>query len=183
MLHASLRIPIPMLRPSPDGWIACTAETDRSGWGERVDRFFQYWLDRAPGPGLLPGRQHIDPLAMPDLISRLWLLDVVREGHRPPRFRYRLVGTKEVETLQREVTGQWFDDVHAGAGRKPTVIERLTQMADRRMATYRRGEVRLAHHKDHQHVENCMVPLASDGHTVDIIAVLSQLYWTDGREA
>jgi hypothetical protein len=185
MLHTLSQKPATLLRPSANDWIECTAATDRSGWGERVDRFFQYWLDRVPAPGLLPGRQHIDPLAMPDLISRLWLLDVVRppEAHRPPRFRYRLVGTKEVETLQREVTGQWFDEVHANAGGKPAVIERLTQMVNRRMPTYRRGSVRLAHHKDHQRVENCMVPLASDGRTVDIIAVLSQLYWADGREA
>ena len=177
----------PATPPHPDGnaWIECSAATDRSGWGERVSRFFQYWLDRAPGPGLLPGRQHIDPLTMPGLISRLWLLDVVYppEPSCPPRFRYRLVGTTEVETLQREVTGQWFDEVHAGSGGKPAVVDRLIHVVNRRMPTYRKGSVRLTHHKDHQCVENCMVPLASDGRRVDMVAVLSQLYWRDGREA
>lgn len=30
-----------------------------------------YWRAAAPGPGLLPGRQHIDPLGMPSLLPYL----------------------------------------------------------------------------------------------------------------
>jgi len=70
-----------------------------------LTQFFGYWLAIRPVQGLLPGRQHFDPLAIPKVMPRLWLLDVVREAGTM-RFRYRLVGTKEVETLQREVTGQ-----------------------------------------------------------------------------
>ncbi len=183
MLHTLSRNQAPLPRPGLDGWIECSAQTDRAGWGSRIDRFFQYWLDRAPGPGLLPGRQHIDPLAMPDLISRIWMLDVVQPAGAPaPRFRYRLVGTKEVQTLEREVTGQWFDEVHAHAGGRPATVERLNHIVRHRCATYRKGALLLIHHKDHQTVENCMVPLASDGRTVDIVAVISTLYWADGRE-
>lgn len=32
-------------------------------------------------------------------------------------------------------------------------------------------------------VEHCMVPLAGDGRTVDIIARFSVLFWEDGTEA
>jgi hypothetical protein len=161
-------------------WSTCTAETDRSGWGAKCARFFDYWLKIAP-PGRLPGRQHFDPLDIPDLVSRVWMLDVVATPGGP-RFRYRLVGTREVQTLEREVTGQWFDEVHTGAGR-PLVERRLRYMVDNRVATYRNGQVRLMHHKDHRTVENCMVPLAGDGRTVDIIAAFSVLFWKDGSEA
>ncbi len=50
------------------------------------------------------------------------------------------------------------------------------------VATYRKGTVRLTHHKDHQIVENCIVPLARDGKTVDILVACSILYDLDGKE-
>jgi len=173
---------------APKNWRICDECTDLSAWGDRVRRFYAYWLACRPAPGMLPGRQHIDPLAIPDLISRLWMVDVVRVAPSPIapqglRFRYRLVGTREVETLQREVTGHWFDAVHARSRGRPVTLDRFAQIAEQGVATYRKGSVNLIHHKDHQIVENCMVPLATDGRRVDIIAIFSALYWNDGREA
>jgi hypothetical protein len=97
------------------------------------------------------------------------------------RYRYRLAGTLEVETLEREVTGQWFDEAHAGAPGVDFACRRFAHMVEHRVATWRKGPVRLLHHKDHKTVENCMVPLARDGTTVDMIMACSVVSGRDDR--
>jgi hypothetical protein len=156
----------------------CTAATDRSGWNPKLARFYEYWLAIAP-PGKLPGRQHFDPLDIPELLPRIWMLDVL---HEPRRFRYRLAGTKEVETLQREVTGRWFDEVHPHLMGEPEATGRFEAMIESRLATYRKGRIVALHHKDHQIVENVMCPFARDGVRVDLIAACSILYYSRGVE-
>jgi hypothetical protein len=151
---------------------------DRSDWNEKLRRFYCYWLKISPA-ARLPGRQHLDPLDIPDLMSRIWILDVERE---PLRFRYRLAGTKEVETLGREVTGRWFDEVHPQFRADLQVRNRYAFMAIQGRPTYRKGTINFLHFKDHYYVENCMVPLARDGETVDMIMACSILYRQDGVE-
>jgi hypothetical protein len=163
-------------------WQRCSATTDRSAWNPYLAKFFSYWLSIRPAEDLLPGRQHFDPIDLAAVMARVWLLDVVRDGGQV-RFRYRLVGTKEVETLQREVTGQWFDDVHPRLKENPAHLERYRYMVESGQPTYRKGVVNFAHKREHEQVENCIVPLARDGRTVDIIAACSVLYRSDGREA
>jgi hypothetical protein len=161
-------------------WIACDRTTDRSDWNPQIGSFFDYWLGIAP-PGRLPGRQHFDPLDIAKLMARVWMLDVV-PGRNGPRFRYRLVGTKEVEALQREVTGQFLDEAHPHVRESRDGFRRFIDMAERGMATYRKGQALFSRHHDHQIIEDCMVPLARDGASVDMIAVCSVLYRGDGGE-
>ena len=163
-------------------WQACGPATDRSAWHPFLATFFSYWLSIRPAAELLPGRQHFDPIDIARVMPRVWLLEVVRNGAEL-RFRYRLVGTKEVETLQREVTGQWFDDVHPRLKENPAHLERYYYMVKNGQPTYRKGGVNFAHKREHAHVENCLVPLARDGRNVDIIAACSVLYRSDGSES
>jgi hypothetical protein len=162
-------------------WQSCNAASDRSAWNPYVATFFAYWLSIRPAEDRLPGRQHFDPIDIPAVMSRVWLLDVVRDAGQV-RFRYRLVGTKEVETLQREVTGQWFDDVHPRLKESPAFLERYHHMVASGEPTYRKGIVNFAHKREHEQVENCIVPLARDGLTVDMLAACSVLYRSNGRE-
>lgn len=162
-------------------WQPCSAATDLSAWNPFVAKFFAYWLSIRPADGVLPGRQHFDPVDIAASMSRVWLLDVVRDAGQL-RYRYRLAGTKEVETLQREVTGQWFDDVHPRLKENPAHLERYRYMVENGQPTYRKGLVNFAHKREHAQVENCLVPLARDGRTVDIIAACSVLYRSNGRE-
>jgi hypothetical protein len=165
---------------SAPAWQICNSATERAGWNRHVARFFEYWLAISP-PGRLPGRQHFDPLHIPDLLSRIWILDVVREP-AGMRFRYRLVGTKEVETLEREVTGRWLDEVHPHLKQRPHGFARFLHIVNHGAATYRKGHLTFLHQKDHQIVEICMLPLARDGSTVDMIVVCSVLYLLNGKE-
>jgi hypothetical protein len=161
-------------------WAPCDAATDRSSWYPLLAEFFQYWLSIHPASGLLPGRQHFDPLDIPFVMPRMWLLDVVR-GDGLLRLRYRLVGTKEVETLEREVTGEWLDDVHPRIKENPALLDRYRFMAEQGKPTYRKGFVNFSHKREHVRVENFMAPLAEDGRTVDIIAACSVSFLSDGR--
>jgi hypothetical protein len=162
-------------------WVKCGPASDRSAWNPLLAKFFDYWLAIRPEPGLLPGRQHFDPIDIPEVMPRIWLLDVVRDRAQL-RFRYRLVGTKEVETLEREVTGQWLDDVHPRLKENPALLHRFRIMAADGQPTYRKGPVNFAHKREHDLVENCMVPLAQDGRTVDIIAACSVFHPFAGRK-
>jgi hypothetical protein len=160
-------------------YVTCTPGTDTSSWNPKVARFFAYWLALKPQQGL-PGRQHFDPLAIPDLMPRVWMLDVLRE---PLRYRYRLVGTKEVETLQREVTGMFFDEVHAHPHDKRETYGRFSEAVNGQIASYRKGNLVAIHKQEHVLVENCLVPMARDGRTVDLLIGFSVLYRRDGEEA
>jgi hypothetical protein len=141
-------------------------------------RFLDYWLSIKPVGGL-PGRQHFDPLDIPDLMPRVWMLDVLRE---PLRYRYRLAGTKEVGTLEREATGRMFDEVHSHLRNDPEAIGRFNVTVQSGVATYRKGAVLILHHRDHWSVENCIVPLARDGKTIDILVACSVLYDRHGQQ-
>jgi hypothetical protein len=80
------------------------------------------------------------------------------------------------------VTGQWFDDVHPRLKQNPAHLDRYRHMAESGRPTYRKGVVNFAHKREHARVENCLVPLALDGRSVDIIAAGSVLYLSNGRE-
>ena len=161
-------------------WQECSPATDRSTWNPLIARFFDYWLSIAPA-GRLPGRQHFDPLDIVELMPRVWLLDVVRTP-AGPRFRYRLVGTREVQTLEREVTGRWLDEAHPHLKETPSGFARFNHIAETGKPTYRKGRVLFIHHKDDRIVENCILPMARDGALVDMIAGCSVLYRSTGKE-
>lgn len=156
-------------------------ETDdrAATWHPRLQRLLAYWESIHP-PGRLPGRQHLDPIAIRDLVPGLWLVDVQRA---PFRLRYRLVGTQIVDAIGREVTGQWLDEAHPHIRAHPHFLERYARVAATGIPSRRRGAARLWRHEDYREVENLILPLASDGTTIDILMVLTVLYRRDGTAA
>ncbi len=164
---------------------AATERSDDAGWSPdaavawhpKVLRFHAYWQEIRPAAGL-PGRARFDPAAIPDLLPGIWLLDV----HRGPlRLRYRLVGTRIVEAIGREVTGQWLDEAHPHIARDPSVLARYRAVVETGVPSHRRGRIRFWRHHDYREIENLVVPFAADGRSVDILAVLTVLHGTDGR--
>ena len=61
-----------------------------------------YWHQIAPD-GELPGRQHLEPLDIPSLLPWIFLVDVLREPQGLD-FRYRLVGTANVDLVGQDAT-------------------------------------------------------------------------------
>lgn len=70
-------------------------------------KLYRHW-DEVRGAKAMPSRAEVDPLAMPQLLGNLLLIDVL---HDPLRFRYRLIGTRLTERIKRDMTGKFFDEI------------------------------------------------------------------------
>src|SRR5579863_10366728 len=86
-----------------------------TGWAHidkhpRFRRVADYLRSKAP-PGKLPGRQHIDPIELAELLPWIMLIDVIRQPDAKLRYRIRLVGTEVVKTQGSDGTGKYVEDV------------------------------------------------------------------------
>lgn len=61
-----------------------------------------YWQSKCVA-GVLPSRQDIDPAEIRRLLAHIALIDVIQDGGG---FRYRLVGTRVVQQLAYDPTGE-----------------------------------------------------------------------------
>lgn len=145
-------------------------------WHPKIAAVHDHWLSLHPAPGALPGRQHFDPLRVPELLPNLWLMDVQSD---PLRLRFRLVGTAHVTIRKRDITGQWLDELFPGRTEFPRRAQRIVES---RQPDWRRG----AAHWDlddsgFSELENICLPLARDGRNVDMLMCLTMYYRHDGR--
>ncbi len=145
----------------------------------RIARMIAYWREIAPGPGLIPGKQHFDPIRVPDLLPNLWLLDVVREDGRL-RYRFRLVGDALIDSGAPFRKGLFVDELG----------DRIDQVAAQAIHDgvvrslqpgWRRGLPIVKHLKFIALLERVLLPLAEDGRTVDHILGMTVFYQMDGR--
>jgi len=139
----------------------------------RFQAFFDHWRHRAP-PGLLPGRQHIDPLDIPALLPGIVLYDVVGDPAGGPddglpalRFRFRVVGTMMCETVGTDPTGRFLDELVL-ADKQDTVQAAFVSVVRDRVAHYWENPLWSAD-KSYVRLQRLALPLASDGVTVDKI--------------
>ncbi|MBL8832545.1 MAG: PAS domain-containing protein [Rhodospirillales bacterium] len=148
-----------------------------AGWHRNIDRLWRYVRAIAPGGGM-PSRRDFDPVDIPDLLPRIWMLDVALD---PFALTYRLCGTMETASLERDPTGQSFMDVHADRiAREPHFLDRYRHMARTGEATWRRGRLVLGHNDRHKTVENLMVPMTDGGAAVAILLCYSLVFRADG---
>jgi hypothetical protein len=142
-------------------------------WHSRPHQLLDYWLSIHPTVGVLPGRQHFDPAAVKSLLPEIWLLDVAGE---PPRFRYRLIGSKLSRVIGAELTGRWLEQCDL-AGNSEDVIDRYRRVIEMREPSWRRFEQPiLQHSSSFKWIENVLLPLATDGYQVDKILGLTVYY-------
>jgi len=129
-----------------------------------IRRAVEYWLSIHPAEGL-PGRQHLDPVNIPDLLPDLRLVDIVGD---PPRFRYRIAGTRICEFFGGELTGRWYEDTLENFKGSRTEKDFLSLM-ETREPSWRLGRPLFAMAKDFANVERVYLPFARNGHDVDMI--------------
>jgi hypothetical protein len=151
---------------------------DVSCWAPNVRRLYDYWRAIHPS-GALPGRQHFDPSALPDLLPGIWLLDVYRD---PFRLKYRLAGSEIVAAIGREVTGMWIEEAHPHVGYDQPALQRYLHVVLAKRPSWRTGTPNFWSHRNFSRIENLLLPLAKDGETVDMIMAYTILYRT-GRKA
>lgn len=142
----------------------------------RIRQLHEHWLGLHPAGGGLPGRQHFDPMAVPNLLPFIWLADV---QHNPLRFRYRLMGTEYLNVFGRDYTGWWIDELNPGFIGS-TAHKQFVAAAERGTVGYRRGHTEPAPilPKDYRWIERVVLPLARDGKAVDMLLALTVFHKT-----
>ena len=129
---------------------------------------YDYWERSRPGERL-PGRQHLDPLDIPDLLPNLLLIDVLS----PDDYRYRLVGTALARRVGRDTTGLSIIDAYPDDSWEEIHPDYL-YVLDERRPCLRWTAVKDMKGKS-QAYQRLLLPLASDGKHVDMI--LAAAYW------
>jgi hypothetical protein len=130
----------------------------------RFRRLADYLAAKAP-PGKLPGRRHIEPTELADLLPWLMLIDVVPQQDGATRYRLRLVGTEAASIQGSDSTGKFVDEVLTGSEGKD-VVAGYDEIRRTCQPQHRRGVVAIAG-REHVPYERIAFPLASDGETVD----------------
>jgi len=148
-------------------------------WHPKVRRLFEYWRSHRPEPDLLPGRQHFEPLDVVELLPHIWMLE---DDEATGRTRYRLVGTRIVEAMRRDVTGQWHDQAHPGSAKHPRFIAAREKLKAG-LATWRRGPPWFQVDPEIYEVEVAFFPMARDGRNVDLTIAISIFFYRNGAEA
>jgi len=123
---------------------------------------YRYWDTKRQGR-CMPARRDLNPSEMPVLLPHLTLIDVI-EG----RFRYRLVGSKVVQDLGREMTGTWVGTHVTPPEYAAALCGIYEQVCSTRQAIFTTGEYRSPSKLMHA-VSRLLVPLSEDGKNVNMI--------------
>jgi PAS domain len=153
---------------------------DTSSWNPKTRAAYEHWAALRPAADRLPGRRHFDPMAVPQLLPNIVLLDV--EG-RPPRFRYRVVGTRMVDALGTDLTGRWLDEAHARDGEPPPQFPSYDRVVATGAPEWRRGKPHFTSYIDRcTEIERVFLPLAGNGRDVDMILAVAVFFDSAGKE-
>jgi hypothetical protein len=157
-----------------------------AAWHPKLQALHRLWQDVSPGPGLLPGRQHVGPELLKPWLPWIWLLDVVwnePDTIGQPRLRYRLAGTRMVEIRGgHNPVGMWLEESNPTRSVSNPTILRAQAVAVTRQPNWRRGRPHNLRVDTVGTVENLFLPLASDGRTVDMLLCCSLYFGIDNRE-
>ena len=125
------------------------------------------WQRMRGGRGL-PSRRDFDPVEVPQLLSRMFLIDVLPGASPERRYRVRLKGTELVVLLGRDWTGRFlheFSDLEAA--------DHLVAVADHvvasRMPFISSGLFYRARDRSTCQSESILLPLAEDDGDVNMI--------------
>lgn len=154
MLHTTIADP-----EESGEWHAPPSDSD-----PKIQQAYAYWHRIHPSRRL-PGRQHLDPTDIPQLLGYTRLLDIVGQ---PPRFMVRLIGTRFAERLGYDITGRFLDEVFEDF-EGSSFQRRLVQTVESGKPIWSRGPIRWFCQESYRTVERIHFPLARDGKTIDMI--------------
>ena len=143
----------------------------------KIARVIELWKAMGQPDGALPGRQHFDPGEARDLLSNIWLLDVVADD--PRRFRARLVGGALIEAGASLRKGQFFTDIGTPEeGQRNLAF--FSNLAQTKRIDWRRGPSMLGYMEHVKELERVIMPMAENGMVVDMFLCLTVFYGSDG---
>ncbi|MEC9347850.1 MAG: PAS domain-containing protein [Pseudomonadota bacterium] len=126
-------------------------------------RLGRYWRSCRDGDRL-PARVAIDPAAIVPVLPHVILIDV----HGAGQYRYRLVGTSVADRFGHDVTGEPVDKSWLGPD-WPAVRRDFDYVVQQRRPCMTRGTMRLSGEIAPVAYRRLLLPLASDGETVDVL--------------
>lgn len=129
----------------------------------KLRRLYDYWLTHC-GKDAYPSRRDIDPLDIPDLLPNIFLLDVVGDAQD---FVFRLAGTLVEDAFSMPLRGKSIIEIQREAG-TPIPVAQHVEVARGGGPRYREGEMLVAG-RDHWCIHRLLLPLSSDGRTVDVL--------------
>ncbi|WP_119420269.1 PAS domain-containing protein [Desertibaculum subflavum] len=130
----------------------------------RLRRLHQHWVQLC-GDRPLPSPDQFDILTLPQLMGYLHIVEV--EGE-PPRFRFRLFGTRIAEIGGRDLTGRWVDDIEPPRWAE-AVQAAFLQPLTHRLPCYSRSDDAYDLGAIEMHRLAC--PFSSNGHDIDRLLV------------
>jgi hypothetical protein len=151
---------------------------DTAAWHPGLAQLYRYWVTLSEPGVCAPLRRRFDPIAVPQLLSHLWMLDI---QHEPAfRLRYRLLGTRVEQVLGRALKGQWLDECHPWA-KHPAYLVRYREVMDTGIPSWRKGPPMFWHDKVGV-IENVILPMSEGGERVDYFLIETRFYRPDGVE-
>jgi hypothetical protein len=134
--------------------------------------FYRYWDSKRRGRAM-PARSDLDPMEMRRWLPGVILVDVLEN---PKRLIYRVVGTRSVDMRDSEVTGQPVEQGRHG-DKLPHVLENYRLVVEEKKLVYDWDGTK-SRHDSTLATEVLMLPLSSDGETVDqVISFIENLPW------
>jgi hypothetical protein len=131
-----------------------------------LNAIYSYWLAKR-GQRRMPSRKDIDPTEIPKLLPNLMLVDV---SHNPMKFRYRLVGTSVVDATGENHAGKDFDTVDF-IKTNPMVMRQYATTATSGEPLHSLEPFYRRDTGEPYEVDRLLLPLSSDGITVNMILV------------
>lgn len=128
--------------------------------------FYQLWQAKR-GARPLPARADFDPAEFRHLLANVMLLDILPA---PDFYRVKLSGEAINQFYGRNIAGRTPREYMA-AEAVSKVGELIQGILADRGPVCRTGQTYWQGEKSYKRFENCMLPLASDGETVDMLLV------------
>jgi len=129
----------------------------------KLRRLYDYWRSLRHNGGY-PSRRDIDPLEIPDLLPNVFLLDVIGDAQD---FVFRLAGSLVEDAFSMPLKGKSIAEIQRAAG-TPIPVAQHVEVARGGGPRYREGTMLVAG-REHWKTQRLLLPLASDGHTIDVL--------------
>lgn len=153
-----------------------SGQVDQAAIHPKIARMWAYWESLIEPPLTIPRRAAFNPGDVPSLLSNLWILDVVREGDVPLRFRMRLIGELIREAGITARPGDFMDAPHITSVPK-AVLAVLARVAESALPDYAIGTPLIDHDRNIVKLERVMLPFTCGDGKVDQIFGCTVFHW------
>ena len=140
-----------------------TADLSLDFHSDALRELHRYWSSKLAGRSM-PSRADIDPTEIPALLPHVLLADV---EHDPFRVRFRLIGTHIVNSVGRDATGRYFEEVYH-EGLRDGMIGLYGNVVRSKKPIRYFGETVISDER-YREYESVHMPLSDDGRTVNIV--------------